>query len=345
MNGAATRRSGSGGSSTCCAPCGEGEVTTYGDVADTAGYPKRSRLVGRILATTDAEVPWWRVVNASGQLRAHDVREQAALLRSEDVDVRRRARPQRPVGTVQSAGPPRRRALDLHERQPDVVQRITHGGRLVTEPVAEAVDEAGHGVDRQRRLDEVGWGGRQVDGGQLVQPHHVVGDHHLGRARRRAGPGPRPSPAGLPRWRPSCRHRSSSSWSSSNSTVESAASRRRVIAVSSNQSSKSSQRFHRSRAVPYRSTTEAKWGKPPPGHRPDALETSNVRSGHKAETSHLHRRHRPVVRCVGRSACGSRRAPIHQTHGEAHCTGVSSHSTATRTAWRSTSHQRPHPIP
>ncbi len=66
----------------------EGEVTTYGDVADTAGYPKLSRLVGRILATTDAEVPWWRVVNASGQLRAHDVREQTALLRAEGVDVR-----------------------------------------------------------------------------------------------------------------------------------------------------------------------------------------------------------------------------------------------------------------
>ena len=64
-----------------------GEVTTYGDVAETAGYPKRSRLVGRILATTDADVPWWRVVNASGRLRASDVREQAALLRSEDVIV------------------------------------------------------------------------------------------------------------------------------------------------------------------------------------------------------------------------------------------------------------------
>ena len=66
----------------------DGEVTTYGDVADTAGYPKQSRLVGRILATTDADVPWWRVVNASGQLRAHDVGEQTALLRTEGVDVR-----------------------------------------------------------------------------------------------------------------------------------------------------------------------------------------------------------------------------------------------------------------
>jgi len=66
----------------------EGEVTTYGDVADTAGYPKLSRLVGRILATTDVEVPWWRVVNASARLRAHDVRQQTALLRAEGVDVR-----------------------------------------------------------------------------------------------------------------------------------------------------------------------------------------------------------------------------------------------------------------
>ncbi len=74
----------------------DGEVTTYGDVADTAGYPKLSRLVGRILATTDVEVAWWRVVNASGQLRAHDLREQTALLREEGVEVRdgrvRRAR-------------------------------------------------------------------------------------------------------------------------------------------------------------------------------------------------------------------------------------------------------------
>ena len=64
-----------------------GEVTTYGDVAEIAGYPKRSRLVGRILATTDVEVPWWRVVNASGRLRANESGEQAALLRSEDVTV------------------------------------------------------------------------------------------------------------------------------------------------------------------------------------------------------------------------------------------------------------------
>jgi methylated-DNA-protein-cysteine methyltransferase-like protein len=65
----------------------EGEVTTYGDVAEVAGYRRRSRLVGWILATTDAEVPWWRVVNASGRLVSGHLDEQRALLRDEGVTV------------------------------------------------------------------------------------------------------------------------------------------------------------------------------------------------------------------------------------------------------------------
>jgi len=65
----------------------EGEVTTYGDVADVAGYPRNARFVGRILATTDVDVPWWRVVAADGRLRAHDSRLQAELLRAEGVAV------------------------------------------------------------------------------------------------------------------------------------------------------------------------------------------------------------------------------------------------------------------
>jgi methylated-DNA-protein-cysteine methyltransferase-like protein len=66
----------------------EGEVTTYGDVADVAGYPKMSRLVGRIVGHTDVEIPWWRVVNASGQLRSSDPQLQAEILAEEDVIVR-----------------------------------------------------------------------------------------------------------------------------------------------------------------------------------------------------------------------------------------------------------------
>jgi methylated-DNA-protein-cysteine methyltransferase-like protein len=64
-----------------------GEVTTYGDVAEVAGYPRQARLVGRILATTDLDVPWWRVVNAAGRIVSSTPAEQAELLRAEGVVV------------------------------------------------------------------------------------------------------------------------------------------------------------------------------------------------------------------------------------------------------------------
>jgi methylated-DNA-protein-cysteine methyltransferase-like protein len=64
-----------------------GEVTTYGDVAEVAGHPKQARLVGRILATTGIDVPWWRVVNAGGHLVSGDSDEQCQLLRAENVTV------------------------------------------------------------------------------------------------------------------------------------------------------------------------------------------------------------------------------------------------------------------
>lgn len=73
---------------------GPGEVTTYGDVADVAGHRRQARLVGRILALAGQggqeglpELPWWRVVNASGRLVPGNEREQAALLRAEGVMV------------------------------------------------------------------------------------------------------------------------------------------------------------------------------------------------------------------------------------------------------------------
>lgn len=65
-----------------------GEVTTYGDIADMAGYPKLSRLVGRILSTTDVDVPWWRVVNSTGRLVPGNEQVQTELLLEEDVIVR-----------------------------------------------------------------------------------------------------------------------------------------------------------------------------------------------------------------------------------------------------------------
>jgi methylated-DNA-protein-cysteine methyltransferase-like protein len=65
-----------------------GEVVTYGDIAEDAGHPRQSRLVGRILATTTEDLPWWRVVTATGRLVPGAERRQAALLRAEGVMVR-----------------------------------------------------------------------------------------------------------------------------------------------------------------------------------------------------------------------------------------------------------------
>lgn len=64
-----------------------GEVVTYGDIAEVAGYPGRARAVGRILAMSDGEFAWWRVVNAAGRLVPGHETEQAELLRGEGVTV------------------------------------------------------------------------------------------------------------------------------------------------------------------------------------------------------------------------------------------------------------------
>jgi methylated-DNA-protein-cysteine methyltransferase-like protein len=65
-----------------------GEVVSYGDIAEVAGAPGRSRLVGHLLATTVDDLPWWRVVNAAGRLVPGNELEQAALLREEAVTIR-----------------------------------------------------------------------------------------------------------------------------------------------------------------------------------------------------------------------------------------------------------------
>ncbi|MFP3914242.1 MAG: MGMT family protein [Actinomycetota bacterium] len=65
-----------------------GEVVTYGEVADQAGFPGAARAVGSLLARTGAEVPWWRVVAAGGHLRSPHPQRQARLLAAEGVIVR-----------------------------------------------------------------------------------------------------------------------------------------------------------------------------------------------------------------------------------------------------------------
>lgn len=65
-------------------------VLTYGDVARLAGRPLCARRVGYALAALkDAKVPWWRVVNARGEvsprsgdlLGACELDQRARLLR------------------------------------------------------------------------------------------------------------------------------------------------------------------------------------------------------------------------------------------------------------------------
>ncbi|UJA20804.1 cysteine methyltransferase [Thermoleophilia bacterium SCSIO 60948] len=56
----------------------EGFVRSYGDVS-----PGAPRLAGTVLRSTDAEVPWWRVVRADGSLAQGE--RQRALLEAEGV--------------------------------------------------------------------------------------------------------------------------------------------------------------------------------------------------------------------------------------------------------------------
>ena len=66
-----------------------GDVWTYGEVAEAAGAPGAARAVGRILATVDADVPWWRVVTSTGRLVPGHEREHARRLAAEGVTIDR----------------------------------------------------------------------------------------------------------------------------------------------------------------------------------------------------------------------------------------------------------------
>lgn len=63
-----------------------GDVTTYGEIAEEAGYPGAARAVGNILGKSEG-LPWWRVVGSGGYLRTPNAQRQAELLRKEGVNV------------------------------------------------------------------------------------------------------------------------------------------------------------------------------------------------------------------------------------------------------------------
>ena len=64
-----------------------GEVATYGEIAEEAGFPRAARAVGNLLSEGAEEVPWWRVVRSDGSLAARHRREQVSRLESEGVRV------------------------------------------------------------------------------------------------------------------------------------------------------------------------------------------------------------------------------------------------------------------
>ncbi|WP_419481633.1 MGMT family protein [Dokdonella sp.] len=68
-----------------------GRVASYGRIAARAGWPRRARLVGRVLAETPEglALPWFRVLRADGRLAfppgSGAFREQVRLLAAEGV--------------------------------------------------------------------------------------------------------------------------------------------------------------------------------------------------------------------------------------------------------------------
>jgi methylated-DNA-protein-cysteine methyltransferase related protein len=63
-----------------------GEVASYGEIAEEAGFKGAARAVGAVLSRSTG-LPWWRVVRADGRLVSPKEDEQARLLSQEGVTV------------------------------------------------------------------------------------------------------------------------------------------------------------------------------------------------------------------------------------------------------------------
>lgn len=61
-----------------------GRVSTYGDIAALAGLSS-PRIVGWIMRTGSSDLPWHRVIRASGRPAQHLATRQLELLRAEGV--------------------------------------------------------------------------------------------------------------------------------------------------------------------------------------------------------------------------------------------------------------------
>ncbi|USD66136.1 MGMT family protein [Vibrio sp. SCSIO 43136] len=69
----------------------QGKVSTYGEIAKMAGYPGYARHVGKALGRLPAgsQLPWFRVVNAKGEisLKDEDLIRQRQYLIEDGVEV------------------------------------------------------------------------------------------------------------------------------------------------------------------------------------------------------------------------------------------------------------------
>lgn len=61
-----------------------GRVSTYGDIASVAGLSS-PRIVGWIMRTDSLDLPWHRVITASGRPAKHLTTKQLELLRAEGI--------------------------------------------------------------------------------------------------------------------------------------------------------------------------------------------------------------------------------------------------------------------
>src|SRR6201995_1540217 len=61
-----------------------GKVSTYGDIAAVAGLSS-PRIVGWIMRTDSSDLPWHRVITASGRPARHLTTRQLELLRAEGI--------------------------------------------------------------------------------------------------------------------------------------------------------------------------------------------------------------------------------------------------------------------
>ena len=271
----------------------EGEVVTYGDIAEDAGYPKRSRLVGRILATTDerpargggssTRSAGWCPATSANRLQ---------LLRAEGVIV---ARWRRPDGAASVGSPVVRRSplidggLDLHERQADVGQRVAAASAAPSPRRSPRPSTRQATASIARLASPRSWRhGAEMDRRQLVQPHHVVGDDASRRGPRRGEPARRGRLVRLVERRPV--------------GVVPRPRRRRSSLLTCG-------------TLP--TTTEAKWGSCSPDHTaaspPDTCDrVSSVRPGHEHSTSAA----RPGRRSLRLRSCSAwLRSRTHQPDG------------------------------